>query len=84
MECLLRIGLTVCLCLGPYGSPRGWMFSYERGAPVLARNPCSFSKTEFSLAPRGGEREFFIDNLLIQIHLIINMILVDRPCAMGL
>jgi len=29
------------------------------------------------------EREFFIDNLLGQIHFIIEMILVDRPCAMG-
>ena len=27
------------------------------------------------------EREFFIDNLLVRIHLIIEMILVDRPCA---
>jgi hypothetical protein len=36
---------------------------------------------------RGGEaqreREFFIDNLLVRIHLIIVMISVDRPCAMG-
>ena len=29
------------------------------------------------------EREFFIDSLLVRIHLIIEMILVDRPCAMG-
>jgi len=29
------------------------------------------------------QREFFIDNLLIRIHFIIEMILVDRPCAMG-
>ena len=29
------------------------------------------------------EREFFIDNLLVRIHLIIVMVLVDRPCAMG-
>jgi len=29
------------------------------------------------------EREFFIDNLLVRIHLIVEMILVDRPCAMG-
>ena len=29
------------------------------------------------------EREFFIDNLLVRIHLIIVMISVDRPCAMG-
>ena len=25
----------------------------------------------------------FIDNLLVRIHLIIELILVDRPCAMG-
>ena len=29
------------------------------------------------------EREFLIDNLLVRIHLIIEMILVDRHCAMG-
>ena len=29
------------------------------------------------------EREIIIDNLLVRIHLIIEMILVDRPCAMG-
>jgi len=29
------------------------------------------------------QREFFIDNLLVRIHLIIKMFLVDRPCAMG-
>ena len=29
------------------------------------------------------EREFFMDNLLVRIHLIMEMILVDRPCAMG-
>jgi hypothetical protein len=31
----------------------------------------------------GGEREFFIDNLLVRIHLIIEIILVDRPGAIG-
>ena len=29
------------------------------------------------------EREFFIDNLLVRIHSISEMIVVDRPCAMG-
>ena len=29
------------------------------------------------------EREFFIDNLLVRIHLIVEIILVERPCAMG-
>ena len=37
--------------------------------------------------PRSGvgsaEREFFIHNLLVRIHLFIEMILVDRLCAMG-
>ena len=29
------------------------------------------------------EREFCIDNLLVRIHSIIDMILVDQSCAMG-
>ena len=29
------------------------------------------------------ERELFIDNPLVQIHLILEMTVVDRPCAMG-
>ena len=32
---------------------------------------------------RQEEREFLIDNLLVRIHLIIEMVLVDWPCAMG-
>ena len=32
---------------------------------------------------RPAEREYFIDNLLARIHSIIDMNLVDRPCAMG-
>jgi len=42
--------------------------------------------TPFGLASRSpgtAHREFFIDNLLFRIHLIIEMILVDRPCVMG-
>ena len=34
-------------------------------------------------ATENPEREFFIDNLQVRIHLIIEMILADRPCAMG-
>jgi len=33
------------------------------------------------LVPLQRERGFFIDNLLVRIHLIIEMILVDRPCS---
>ena len=29
------------------------------------------------------EREIFIDNLLVRVHIIIEMISVDRPCATG-
>ena len=29
------------------------------------------------------EIEIFIDNLLVRVHFIIEMILVDRPCATG-
>ena len=31
----------------------------------------------------GTRESSFIDNLLVRIHLIIVMISVDRPCAMG-
>ena len=31
----------------------------------------------------AAEKEIFIDNLLVRDHLIIEMILVDRPCATG-
>ena len=30
---------------------------------------------------RPAEREVFIVNLIVRIHLIIEMVLVDRPCA---
>jgi hypothetical protein len=30
-----------------------------------------------------AEKELFIDNLLVRIHLIIETMLGDRPCAMG-
>ena len=30
------------------------------------------------------EREFSVDNLLVRIHFIIDVISVDRPCAMGM
>ena len=34
--------------------------------------------------PIGSQhRGFLIDNLVVRIHLIIEMVLVDRPCAMG-
>ena len=41
-----------------------------------------FAGVALKNAPYLPAREFFIDNLLVRIHLIIGMILVDRPCAM--
>ena len=32
---------------------------------------------------RYPQRDFFIDKLLVRIHLINEMTLVDRPCAMA-
>ena len=37
-----------------------------------ATNPVMFRKEK---------REFFIDNLLVRVHSIIELVLVDRPCA---
>ena len=31
-------------------------------------------------SPPARERKFFVDSLLVRIHLIIRMSLVDRPC----
>ena len=42
-------------------------------------NACDLARELFW----GSEGEFFIDNLLIRIHLLIGRILVHRPCAMG-
>ena len=53
------------------------------------RQVCLVPNGENALAAYAGappytlEREFFIDNLLVRIHLIIEMILVDQPCAIG-
>jgi hypothetical protein len=30
----------------------------------------------------GGKREFCVDNLLVRIHFIVEMVFVDRFCAM--
>jgi hypothetical protein len=53
------------------------MYRCGRGAEGAVVKPPS---TSLALP---GEREFFIDNLLVRIHLIISIILVDRPCAVG-
>jgi len=52
-------------------------------AASRASPTCSIVATCFEISGLGIEREIVIDNLLVRIHLIIEMILVDRPCAMG-
>ena len=47
---------------------------YGCGAPARITKCQGWSRTA---------SEFFIDNLMVRIQLIIVMILVDRPCAMG-
>ena len=45
---------------------------------MRARRRCEWVIREY-----WGGREFFIGNLLVRIHFIIEMISVDQPCAMG-
>jgi len=63
-----------------YLNIRFW--SRERGA-LRARPQSPSCRLAWPAPGRDAEREFFIDNLLVRIHLIIVMNLVDRPCAMG-
>ena len=56
-----------------------WSINYEFGADGGDATPAAASR---ALHP-GVEREFFIDNVLVRIHWILEMIAVERPCAMG-
>ena len=51
--------------------------------PRQAPNADVQLRAEFVVCHFSIEREFFFVNLLVRIHSIIEMILVDRPCAMG-
>ena len=55
----------------------------REGVPLASLLPKPEPQTRTPGVPRGGGREFFIDNLLVRVYLIIEMISVDRPCAMG-
>ena len=59
----------------------GWSVSYEQGTPAVGASRVGWIAMIQMLAEQK-EREIFIDNLLVRAHLIIEMILVDRPCAM--
>ena len=68
-------GRCFLMCDAPVYDPRC------RGEGDVAS---SRTRGHMQVLGRGTERESsFIDNLLARIHLIIVMISVDRPCAMG-
>ena len=60
---------------------------YERDAALLVGQLLATYQQQVDLAgcPLDDQRgrDFFIHNLLVRIHVVIEMILVDRPCAMG-
>jgi hypothetical protein len=67
---------TPCVVLGATKMAQSQFTGKTRGTVVEARAP--------ERPPEAGpEKEFFVDNLLVRIYFIIEMILVDRPCAMG-
>ena len=58
----------------PSESP--FRFCARRAATTLQIRHAFFANLQ-------AEREIFIDNLLVRVHLIIKMSLVGRPCATG-
>ena len=72
-----------CLLLGPYSrlmlDKDGLRLGHAPGAPRYIR----VRLAERVLPHMFQVREFFIHNLLVQIQLIIEMILVNWPFAMG-
>ena len=54
------------------------------GGGPSAPQPMSLGASHDPRCVRPVKGESFIDKLLVRIHSIIDMILVDRPCAMGI
>ena len=75
-------------CDARYRSGKGEFHAAQNGAPP-SRNLRLVGEGRFVCGEHGRlsheqvcVTEFFIDNLLVRIHLIIKMILVGRPYAM--
>ena len=49
---------------------------------ILIKTPAQVSYGRI-VGVSSREREIFIDNLLVRVHWIIEMIVVERPCALA-
>ena len=62
----------------------GMKVTGEAPSTSMAVPPCApAASCSADEPPDPAEREIFIDNLLVQVHWIIKMIVEERPCAMG-
>ena len=58
--------------------------SQGKGLGMITGNPGKIELGRCSVTVYGKrETEIFIDNLLVRVHSIIEIILVDQPCATG-
>ena len=58
----------------------GFTSGPTRGRKAACLPPTTWGAASATPRMTPADRDFFIDNLLVQIH---EMILVDRPCAIG-
>ena len=66
----------MCVCIHIYMFIYKFVSSAEQASDAMRPHPRS---AQFTCT----QPERVIDNLLVRIHLIIEMILVDRPCVIG-
>jgi len=77
--------LSLTLSLTPPSQPLSLSHSLSHTHPASSlsrRNRPRSHPAPYSCVPLL-EREFSIDNLPVRIHLVMETILVNRPCAMG-
>ena len=72
----------MCVCVRVCVSERvGERAFVDSKRIVTTYYPCVFLEGGYGSGVLS-EKSCFVDNLLVRIHLIIQMIKVDRPCAM--
>ena len=75
-------GIRVCLVPNLPGSVKRETF-LTNNTVFVKYAPCFDHRGESPHSCVERERELFVENLLVRLHSIMEMILVDRPCAMG-